>query len=86
MEELQYYVLFYNHDSGMRLHKELKILGVRARIAPTPRSISTCCGISLLIEEKDVKIVEKCILENEIEIIKIAAIKKDINPHRDKYC
>ncbi|MGO5051526.1 DUF3343 domain-containing protein [Lachnospiraceae bacterium LCP25S3_G4] len=86
MEEMQYYVLFHNHDNGMRLHRELKCAGVRAKIAPTPRSVSTCCGISLLIRKEDVKIVEECVKEHNIEIIKIVEIKKDLNPHRDKFC
>ena len=38
MQQLQHYVLFPNHDNGMRLYKELKALGVRAVISPTPRT------------------------------------------------
>lgn len=85
-KEIQYYVLFPNHDNGMRLHRELKTLGVRAVIAPTPRVASTCCGISLLIREEDIETVEQCIGECKIEIIKIAGIEKDVNPNRDRYC
>lgn len=85
-KEIQHYVLFPNHDNGMRLHRELKKLGVRAVIAPTPRVASTCCGISLLIKEEDIETVERCIKECEIEILKIVGIEKDINPNRDRYC
>ena len=86
MPKMQHYVLFPNHDNGMRLYKELKNLGVRATIAPTPRAASKCCGISLLVEEKDIPTIQDCILEHGIEILKIAAIEKDMNPRRDKYC
>ena len=55
MKEIQYYVLFPNHDNGMRLYKKLKEEGVGAVIAPTPRSASKCCGISLLVKEKDIE-------------------------------
>ena len=34
MSEKQHYILFPNHDNGMRLHRELKALGIRAVIAP----------------------------------------------------
>ena len=44
MQKTQHYVLFPNHDNAMRLYRELKKLGVRAVIAPTPRVLSTCCG------------------------------------------
>lgn len=85
-KEIQTYVLFPNHDNGMRLHRELKKLGVRATIAPTPRVVSTCCGISLLIKKEDVEIVEKCVTEHQIQILKIVDIEKNINPNRDRYC
>ena len=77
MKEIQYYVLFPNHDNGMRLYKKLKEEGVGAVIAPTPRSASKCCGISLLVKEKDIE---------RIEILDIAAVEKDVNPGRDRYC
>ena len=86
MQETQVYVLFPNHDNGMRLHRELKKLGVRAVIAPTPRTLSKCCGISHLIQKEDRAVVEKCIREHRIEIISIDEIKKDMNPNRDQYC
>ena len=86
MAEKQYYVLFPNHDNGMRLHRELKAVGVRAVIAPTPRAASKCCGISLLIEEEDVERIRQCIEDNDIEILEIVVVEKDINPNRDRYC
>lgn len=86
MQKLQHYVLFPNHDNAMRLYKELKALGVRATIAPTPRVLSTCCGVSLLVEEKDIDAIRACIKEHGIEILKIEAIERDINSRRDKYC
>ena len=86
MEKIQHYVLFPNHDNGMRLYHELKKLGVWAVIAPTPRSASKCCGISLMIKEEDIETVQDCVSEHGIEILKIAAVEKDLNPHRDRYC
>ena len=79
-------VLFPNHYNGIQLHRELKNLGVRAVIAPTPRSVSTCCGISLLIKKEDIPTVENCIKTHEIDILRIVDIEKDINPERDRYC
>lgn len=85
-QQIQHYVLFHNHDNGMRLYQELRKRGIHAVISPTPRAASKCCGISLMIDETDVETVEKCAEENKIEILKIAAIEKDINPKRDQYC
>lgn len=86
MKEIQYYVLFPNHDNGMRLYKKLKEEGAGAVIAPTPRSASKCCGISLLVKEKDIERIRGCVQENGIEILDIAAVEKDVNPGRDRYC
>ena len=86
MTEIQHYILFPNHDNAMRLYRELRKLGVRAVIAPTPRSASKCCGISLMIKEEDIETVQDCVSEHGIEILKIAAVEKDLNPHRDRYC
>ncbi len=86
MQKIQHYILFPNHDNAMRLYRELKQLGVWAAIAPTPRSASKCCGVSLMIREEDTDKILECIEENQIEILKIAAVEKDVNPYRDKYC
>ena len=86
MSEIQHYVLFPNHDNAMRLHRELKALGIRAVIAPTPRAASKCCGVSLLVKEQDLEEIEACVKEQGIEILKIAEIERDVNPRRDRYC
>ena len=51
--EMQYYVLFPNHENGMKLYRILKEKGVRTQISPTPRAASKCCGISLLVREAE---------------------------------
>lgn len=85
--EMQYYVLFPNHENGMKLYRILKEKGVRTQISPTPRAASKCCGISLLVREAEkLDVIRECIQENEIEIIDIVALKKDVNRTRDKYC
>ena len=86
MSEIQHYILFPNHDNAMRLYRELKKLGVRAVIAPTPRSASKCCGVSLMVEKQDLDMIRKTASDKEIEILKIAEVEKDFNPHRDRYC
>ena len=86
MQKIQHYVLFPNHDNGMRLYGILKEAGIKATIAPTPRVASKCCGISLLVREEDLEAIRKFIDETHMEILKIAAIERDINPRRDRYC
>ena len=60
MQKIQHYVLFPNHDNGMRLYGILKEAGIKTTIAPTPRVASKCCGISLLVREEDLDTIQKC--------------------------
>lgn len=86
MKEIQHYVLFPNHDNAMRLYKEVKALGVKAVISPTPRAASKCCGVSLLVKKEDLDAIRQCADEHGVEILEIAAVEKDVNPNRDRYC
>ena len=83
---ISYYVLFPNHDNGMRLYREMKENGLKCTIAPTPREASKCCGISLLRKKEDLGQIRQIVKEKQIEILQIAEIKKDIDPNRDRYC
>ncbi len=86
MAVIQHYVLFPNHDNAMRLYKELRALGVSAKIAPTPRAASVCCGVSLLVLGEEIGQINKCVEEHGIEIQGIFQVEKDVNPNRDRYC
>lgn len=80
------YVLFPNHESGLNMHRKLREQKRKSQIAPTPRSLSRCCGISLIIDEGDVKIVEQLSADFGISIIGIESVACDINPQRNEFC
>lgn len=87
MAEIQHYVLFPNHENGMKLYRLLKEQGIRTQISPTPRAASKCCGISLLVKDETLlPAIRSCIEENEIEVLEIIALEKDVNRTRDRYC
>ena len=54
---------------------------VKEKVAASAGRIDT-----LSEEEKDVEAVEKCASDHGIEILQIAAVEKDLNPRRDRYC
>jgi len=68
MEIFDYYVLFPNHQEGLRLHRKLKEAQVKCTISPTPREASSFCGISLMVSEENVAAVQKVIAESDIKI------------------
>lgn len=71
-----YYVLFPNHMNGVRLKEILTRENYKVTIVPTPRELSTCCGISLLIREEDVDDIKAIIEREHIETLGIASIEK----------
>jgi hypothetical protein len=73
--EMEHYILFPNHTAGMELYHMLKKSGIKAIMAPTPRSLSASCGLSLLVREEDLDQIRQLIEENEMKIIDIAAVK-----------
>jgi hypothetical protein len=85
MEE-QHFILFHDHTTGMELYRKLKETGIRTTIAPTPRSISKCCGISLLIKKEDLAEIRRLIEEHKIEILDIVTKENGFDIHRDKFC
>lgn len=87
MVELEYYIIFQNVDNGLKLNELLKTLKIAVTITPTPREATKCCGISLLIKNKDeLPAVRDCIDKNKIEIIEIFEMATKKDPKRDRFC
>ena len=53
-EYLHYYILFQNHTDATAMYRSLKGKKMYAQISPTPRELSVCCGVSLLVHGEDV--------------------------------
>lgn len=83
---LQHYILFHDHTTGMELYNCLKAQGIKTIIAPTPRKLSKCCGISLFVKEQDIAAIRSFIQENAVDILDIAALENNHDIYRDKYC
>ena len=76
-EIYDYYVLFPNHQEGLRLYRKLKETGIKCSISPTPREASNFCGISLLVSEENVGKVKKVLANNsDIKTEDIVKIKR----------
>ena len=76
--DFDWYILLPNHHEGLRLNNELKQRGIKNKIAPTPRAASKSCGISLIVLEEDLPVIDQVIEEQRInieKIVKLPAIK-----------
>lgn len=87
MSETEYYVIFPNVENGLKLNELLKAEKISVTISPTPREATKCCGISLLIRNKDdIPAVKKCVADNNIEILDIFETVNKKDPMRNKFC
>lgn len=76
-EEQKTYILFPSHTDGIALEKVLKQKGIRFTIVPTPRDLSKCCGISIMLNPDDQEEAEKLIKEHgDIKVEGIHTIKR----------
>ena len=76
-EYLHYYILFQNHTDATAMYRSLKGKGMYAQISPTPRELSVCCGVSLLVHGEDVDRIKEILTSNlskDISIKEIAEI------------
>ena len=68
------------------LNQELKKNGLSAVISPTPRSLSKCCGISLLISSEEVEQVKVIAQRSKLNYLRIDFLERSFDNHRDQYC
>ena len=71
---MHYYILFKNHTDSTAMYSALKKEGFNVRISPTPRELSVCCGVSLLILEEEVAAIKESISTLNLSYIKIEGL------------
>ncbi|MBQ3664259.1 MAG: DUF3343 domain-containing protein [Clostridia bacterium] len=50
---MKYVATFYTHVSAMMSQRSLAAKGIRAKLAPTPRELSSSCGTCVRYEADD---------------------------------
>jgi hypothetical protein len=80
-----YYILFENHTDGIAMYEAVKEAGISARISPTPRQLSVCCGIALLVEEEDVPSIKALAEQKSLAYMKIEGLNNTFDNQRHKY-
>ncbi len=84
--ELKHYILFHNHTSGMALYQGLKEENIKTVISPAPRSVSTCCGMSLIFLKEDEERIRNYIALHHMEILDIVHIEQNFDINRHRFC
>lgn len=60
-------VLFYTTSAAMRAEKVATEAGLRVKLIPTPRQLSSDCGIALRFAWPDADDVRRCLDGNRVE-------------------
>lgn len=82
MNSIRYYILFPCHTEGIKMEKLLKENKIKYTIVPTPREISSCCGISIMYNKKDEKKIKELIHHYNVKTLGLHSVNKEIvNPY-----
>jgi len=84
-EYLHYYVLFQNHTDATAMYRSLKSKNVYAQISPTPRELSVCCGVSLLVKGEDVERIKEIAEAEHLAYISISGLNNVFDNTRHRY-
>jgi hypothetical protein len=67
------------------MYRTLKSNSIYAQISPTPRELSVCCGVSLLIKGEDVGSIKAIAEEKGLNYISIEGLNNTFDNTRHKY-
>ena len=80
-----WYILFENHEQAVSLHRELKEAGFTAVIAPTPRALSLCCGVAVMIKDEEGGAVGSYLREHRCVYKRYEKLEQNFNARNDHY-
>ncbi|NMM63233.1 DUF3343 domain-containing protein [Clostridium sp. P21] len=82
MQQIRYYILFPSHTEGMKLEKILKEQKIKYTIVPTPRQLSSCCGISIMYNKEDENEIKDLIVIHNVKTLGIHSVDRKVtNPY-----
>jgi len=82
MDNIKHYILFPSYNTGLALEGLLKKEKIKYTIVPTPRELSTCCGISIQYNKADEERISEIVKVNSIDIIGFYSLQKE---YKDLY-
>lgn len=82
-----YYILVESTTAGWALYTALKGEGCAVRVAPVPRGLQACCGMSILVDPSNIDEVRAVLSKSGTPSYDaIVEHGLDLNPRRDRYC
>ena len=75
---MRYYILFDNYTDGLKLEASLKNKKIKYVISPTPRELSSCCGISVMYHKEDEERIKKIVNEESLSVKGFHSLRKEV--------
>ena len=69
----------------MAMYRALKSRSLYAQISPTPRELSVCCGVSLLVKGEEVEQIRAIADERNLSYLSIEGLNNTFDNTRHKY-
>lgn len=69
----------------MAMYRALKSKALYAQISPTPRELSVCCGVSLLVQGDDVDRIREIAASDNLGYLSIEGLNNTFDNTRHKY-
>lgn len=87
MAKTVFYVLVDGATEGMRLYEALCGRGCRVRVAPAPRGVTACCGVSLRVEADAIEAVRAALADPAMPPYdRVVELEDTVDPRRDRFC
>ena len=67
------------------MYRSLKSKGMYAQISPTPRELSVCCGVSLLVHGEDVEEIKRIAGVEHLGYLEISGLNNTFDNTRHRY-
>lgn len=67
------------------MYRSLKSKNMYAQISPTPRELSVCCGVSLLVKGEDVEDIKRIASEEKLGYLEISGLNNTFDNTRHRY-
>ncbi len=67
-------ILFYTNSAAIKAEKTLKAAGLDVKLIPTPRELSSDCGVALKFDSQKIDIVKDIIRISKIDVSTITTI------------
>lgn len=80
-----YYMLFNNSNEAFAMHQQMKKNQLESRISPTPRQLSICCGVTLLVKYEEIPAIKELAEKEGLTYLGFQGLNNKFDGKRHKF-